>query len=107
MKKIFTLLILSIHFHAFSFELKISQMYPEANMDRSFIFTSNYPERVGLDCQSFIQGLRFGEKEQAHFFLLDPEECESLLLRIHTSLKSSLHHCIDLEREIRSDYSCS
>jgi len=107
MKKIFTLLILSINLNAFSFELKISQMYSETDMDRSFILRTNYPEKVALDCQSFIQGLRFGEKEEAHFFLLDPEECESLLLRIHTSLKSSLLHCIDVEREIRSDYSCS
>jgi len=107
MKHIFTLLILCAGLNTFPEEIKVSQMSPDGEMDRSFVLRTNLPDKVVLDCQSFIQGLRIGEQEHAIFFIMDAEECEALQNRVHGSLKRSLLHCLDVDQEVRSDYSCS
>jgi hypothetical protein len=104
MKKIFTLVILSFSIPlAIATEVQVRGMIPEANMERSFELQTSLPERVVLDCQSFIQGLNIGPDDT---FLLDPEECESLQERIYDSLIQSKLHCLDIESDIRSDYVC-
>jgi hypothetical protein len=107
MKHILILLILCGTFHSFGEEIKVSKMSPDGDMDRSFVLRTNLPDTVVLDCQSFIQGLRIGDKEDAIIYIMDSQDCESMLLRVEGSLKKSLFHCIDVEEDIRSDYSCS
>jgi hypothetical protein len=87
-------------------EIKVRRMGQDGALDRSFVLKTNLPQRVVIDCQSFIQGLRIGEFEDAFTYLLDPEECEGLQNRIRSSLKKFQKHCIDVEEGIRSDRSC-
>ena len=87
-------------------EIRVSRMTKDGPLERSFVLKTNIQNKVVIDCQSFIQGLRIGEYEQAINYLLDPEECEGLQGRIRSSLKKGNLHCIDVDQDIRSDRSC-
>jgi hypothetical protein len=88
-------------------EIRVKKMFKDGELERSFVLKTNLTEKVVIDCQSFIQGLRIGEFDAAFTYLLDPEECENLQNRVRLSLRKLQHHCIDVEQEIRSDRSCS
>ena len=85
-------------------EVRVSRMNRILSMDRQFVLKTNVPEKVVLDCQSFIQGLHVGADAN---FILDPDECEGLYLRIRESHKRFQKHCLEIEEDIRADYSCN
>jgi hypothetical protein len=87
-------------------EIKVRKMLKDGDLERSHVLATNLKEKVVLDCQSFIQGLRIGVYEQAFTFLMDPQDCDDLTLRIRSSLRKFRNHCIDVEEDIRSDRSC-
>ena len=104
MKQIIILVFFSLmSTYAFSVEIKVTSMTPEGDMDRSHILGTSFPERVILDCQSFVQGLNLGGN---HLILLEPEECESLQNRIYASLIQSEFHCLEVDDELRNDSPC-
>ena len=105
MKLLLVLLVLTA-FTATADEIRVSRMTKDGSLERSFVLKTNIPNKVVIDCQSFIQGLRIGEFEQAINYLLDPEECEGLQVRIRSSLRKGHFHCIDVDQDIRSDRSC-
>ncbi|MFP5384742.1 MAG: hypothetical protein ACLGHN_01595 [Bacteriovoracia bacterium] len=106
MKKLFGLALLLSFSHAFADEIRVSRMKQDGDLERSFVLTTNISQKVVLDCQSFIQGLRIGEFEEAYTYLLDPWECEELQDRVKSSLRKRQQHCIDVANEIRSDRTC-
>jgi hypothetical protein len=106
MKVLIGLLLLSSFFELKASEIRVKKMSADGELDRSFVLKTNLSEKVVLDCQSFIQGLRIGEYETAYTYFLDPEECEGLQKRVRGSLRRFQNHCIDVERDIRADYSC-
>lgn len=87
-------------------EIRVHKMQKDGALERSFVLKTNLTKKVVIDCQSFITGLRIGEFETAVFFLLGIEECEGLQLRIRSSLKKNMAHCIDVQDDIRWDRSC-
>ncbi len=87
-------------------EIQILKMSRDGDLERSFVLKTNLPDKVVIDCQSFIQGLRVGEYEAAYTYLLEPEECEGLQSRIRSSLKKWQYHCIDIQDDVRSDRTC-
>lgn len=100
------LLLSSVMAHAL--EVKVHKMSPVQYMERSFVLhTKSIPEKMVLDCQSFVQGLTVGEGQSEAFFFLDPQECEDLYLRTNQSLKKRQKHCLELGDVIHADYSCS
>lgn len=98
--------LLLISFSSLAQEIRVNKMSRDGELERSFILKTNLKEKVVLDCQSFIQGLRIGEFEEAHTFLLEPWECDELQQRIRGSLRRLQKHCIDVQDEIRSDRTC-
>ena len=106
MKTIVTFFIISFSLSSWAEEIRVSKMSKDGELERSFVLKTNLKEKVVIDCQSFIQGLRIGEFEAAFTYLLEPEECEGLQNRIRTSLKRFQKHCIDVQDDIRSDRSC-
>lgn len=106
MKYIFGLTLTLVLFNSFAEEIRVKRMTRDRNIERSYILTTNLQEEVAIDCQSFIQGLRIGKKEDAIMFMMDPYECESMQDRIKKSLRRLQHHCIDVDEDIRADYSC-
>lgn len=100
-------LLLVLSFSSIASEIKVKKMLKDGELERSFVLQTNLPEKVVLDCQSFIQGLRIGEYESAMTYLLMPEDCEGLQDRVRASLKKWKNHCIDVDDDIRSDYTCN
>ena len=105
--KIVILLILFLKFPILNAEdIVVRKMLKDGSLERSFVLKTNLDEKVVIDCQSFIQGLRIGEYERAFTFLLETEECEGLQNRIKGSLKRGFFHCIQVHQEIESDSAC-
>lgn len=107
MKYTFGFILLIAALSVSSFEIKVSDMRRDGQMDNSFVLSTQLKEKVVLDCQSFIQGLRIGEFENAVYFMLDEQECESLQGRVRSSTRRLEKHCIDVEGDIRADYVCN
>jgi hypothetical protein len=107
MKRTIGLFLLLISFSASAFEIKVKKMMRDGELDRSFVLATQLEDKVVLDCQSFIQGLRIGEAESAVHFLMEPFDCESLQDRIRSSNRRRQKHCIDVEDDIRADYACN
>lgn len=91
---------------AFGAELKISGMTLVPQMDRSFDLKTQYEEKIVLDCQSFIQGIRVGEKGEAKVFMMGAWECEELASHIHSSVEKGQSHCVQVEKDVGPDYVC-
>ena len=87
-------------------DIRIYEMKKDGELERSFVLKTNLSESVVIDCQSFIQGLRVGEYENAFTYLLYPQECDDLQLRISDSLKKFKNHCIEVDQDVRADYTC-
>lgn len=107
MKLTLGFILLLISFAASTFEIKVNRMSRDGDLERSFVLSTQLKEKVVLDCQSFIQGLRVGEYQEAVTFLLDPEQCESLQGRVRGSLRKSKKHCIVVESDVEDDYTCN
>jgi hypothetical protein len=107
MKYIIGLVLLVTFVELHAAEIRVKKMTKDGDLDRSFVLKTNLTEKVVIDCQSFIQGLRVGEFEQAHTFMLDEADCDGLQSRIRSSVQKKREHCIDVEEDIRADYSCN
>lgn len=106
MKAIFGIILLFSFLEARAGEIRVQKMIKDGDLDRSFVLNTNLVVKVVIDCQSFIQGLRIGEYEAALTYMLDPQECDGLQSRVKSSLKKFRHHCIDVDQDIRADYTC-
>jgi hypothetical protein len=106
MKAIFGMILLLSFLELHAGEIRVKKMMKDGELERSFVLKTNLTEKVVIDCQSFIQGLRIGEFEQAFNYMLDPEECDGLQTRVRASIKKFRHHCIDVDQDIRADYTC-
>lgn len=106
MKKLMSFALLITSVSLFAEVINVSKIKKEAGMERSYILTTNLSETVVIDCQSFIQGLRIGDFEDAHTIMMGEEECEGLQKNVQASLKKKQHHCIDVDQDIRADYTC-
>lgn len=107
MKSLLAMVLFISSLTAIAGEIRVKKMTRDGELERSYVFNTNLTEKVVLDCQSFIQGLRVGEFEAAYTYLLEPWECEELQKRVKSSLRKFQHHCIDVEEDIRADYTCS
>ncbi len=87
--------------------IKVKRMVGERDLERSYVLKTNLNQKIVLDCQSFIQGLRFGEFEEARTVIMDSDECEALQKRIRASLIRLQKHCVDVDQDIRADYTCN
>lgn len=107
MKALIGLVLILTYVECNASEIRVKKMTKDGDLDRSFILKTNLNEKVVIDCQSFIQGLRVGEYEQAHTFMLDEQDCDGLTARIKASVQKKREHCIDVEEDIRADYVCN
>jgi len=106
MKRLLTLVCVLVPLLAFAFEVKVHQVLPDGPIERSVELKSQLPEKVVLDCQSFINGLRIGEFENARYFMMDPNECDYLQERVKKSVREERKHCIEVDLEVENDFSC-
>jgi hypothetical protein len=102
----FLLLFLSMTSAACAMNIKVHGYEQEPHIERSILLRTNLEQKVALDCQSFINGLRIGEFDDASYFMMDPNECDYLLERIKKSVREKRNHCLEVESDIENDYSC-
>jgi hypothetical protein len=102
----YLLILMFLMTSVFGFELRVSGMALEQEMNQSFKLKTNHANPVTLDCQSFLQGLYLGPRNTTDIILLDAWECEELYHRIEGSLEVESGHCLDVEEVIHTDYSC-
>lgn len=100
------LLLVALSFPSFADVVKVSSMKGEPYMERSFFLKTQLQDKVLLDCQSFLQGITIGPRDGGAFFMMEPDECEGLYLRIRGSLRKFKKHCIDIEDYVQSDETC-
>ena len=86
--------------------LTVSGMKNEPSMERSFILKTQLQDKVLLDCQSFLQGIYIGPRDGGAFFMMEPDECESLYNRVKGSLRKLKKHCIDIQDAVNSGEAC-
>jgi hypothetical protein len=86
--------------------LSVSSMKNEPQMDRSFFLKTQLTDKVLLDCQSFLQGIYIGPRDGGAFFMMEPDECESLYNRIRGSHRKFKKHCIEIEDAVNADETC-
>lgn len=107
MRLILTLLIFSCSLNSFAITIKVDDWKYYLDMERSFhLVTQSVTMKVRLDCQSFIQGLMFGEYEDTALIALDTQACQDLSKRIQKSISQNRSHCLEVDDVIRKDYRC-
>lgn len=98
MKMVFTMILMLALYDASAVEIKVKRMNRTPGFDQRYDLKTNMDEKVVLDCQSFVQGLLFGNLGEG-VIMLQEWECQELL----TDMKKSLHgfkpHCMDVDFE--------
>lgn len=106
MKVLFALVLL-MSSSVYSFTVKVDDWKKNRDMDRSIILvTQSLSDKVTLDCQSFIQGMWFGEYEEASVIMMEPDQCMALLGRVKNSILRGSSHCIEVGEEVGKDFRC-
>ena len=107
MKKVLLLICCLFSLQLSAFELKVSKMN-KTDLPLKWNLETNIEEKVTLDCQSFIQGILFGQfGEDA--IMLNVWECDELKEGMKKSLGKRKQHClvIDTDRNlIESHQTC-
>ena len=107
MKSLLILLLALSSLNLFAFTIKVDDWKHYQDMDRSFLLvTQSVSKTVRLDCQSFIQGLMFGEFEETEMIWMDTQSCQELSQRIQKSISKNMSHCLDVEEVVQKDYRC-
>lgn len=103
MKSIITLLFALIVCDTYADEIKVSKMVRTQGFHSRFDLKTNLSEKLVLDCQSFLQGLSFGEKPQTQdMILLADWECEELMSDMKKSTSSFSKHCLEIDYQTMS-----
>ena len=102
MKNLLLLLALISYLDAIGVEVEVSEMRGPSELEAQFDLITNYPDKVVLDCQSFIQGLFFGAQGSEQIVMLEEYECHQLILDMKQGLKDEGQHCfeVDFDRSI-------
>lgn len=86
-----------------SLEKTLMKDYVKTKMDYMFEIKTNKYEKVILDCQSFIQGLSFyNNKKVAHFFYLEPQDCQDLHLSLKDSKENKVPVCFEISEDTKA-----
>ena len=98
MKTVIAMILMLALYDASAVEIKVKRMNRTAGFDQRYDLKTSITDKVALDCQSFIQGLLFGDLGEG-VIMLQEWECEELL----TDMKKSFHrfkpHCIEVDFE--------
>jgi hypothetical protein len=97
MKNISVLIFLLGFINAMAVEVEVSDMEVSAELEGRFDLETNHPQKVVLDCQSFIQGLFFGERGGEQVIMLEESECQQLVEDMHEGIGQYQRHCLEVD----------
>lgn len=98
MKTVFAMILMMALYDAQALEIRVKSMKKSAGFDRKYDLKTSIDEKVTLDCQSFVQGLFFGQVGES-VIMLQEWECADLvsdMKRSHLHLKK---HCLNVDPE--------
>jgi hypothetical protein len=96
MKFILSFLIVLLSKDASALEIQVNKMTRSMGYQDRYVLHSSFPEKLTLDCQSFVQGIFFGEVFD-DIILLQEWECDELLNEMKKSLRRHKNHCIEFD----------
>jgi hypothetical protein len=98
MKKAIAMIFMLAHFEVWGTELVVKKMTRSQGYSDRYDLKTTSSEKVILDCQSFIQGLLFGENGQNAIFLQE-WECEELVQDMKKTFSRYKKHCLEIDFE--------
>lgn len=101
MKTVIAMILVFALFDATAAEVVVSKMSRTPGYTDRYDLKTSLDEKVVLDCQSFIQGLLFGENGESGV-MLQEWECDELIVDMKKSLSRRKTHCleVDVERSV-------
>jgi hypothetical protein len=97
MKKLTVLIFLLGLLDVSAIEIQVSDMQRTTELEGRFDLLTSRPEKVVLDCQSFLQGLFFGPVGEETVVLLEEWECEQLMVDMKISTDQKQKHCLEID----------
>lgn len=98
MKTVFAMILMMALYDASATEIKVSSMKRSQGYDRRYDLTTNFDQKLTVDCQSFIQGLLFGPLGESAI-MLQEWECDELVQDMKSSHLHFKKHCIEVDLE--------
>lgn len=108
MKTVIAMILMLALYDAKATELVVKKMKRSEGYSERYDLKTSMDEKVVLDCQSFIQGLLFGENGE-NAILLQEWECDELIVDMKKSFSQFKKHCleVDVERSVLdSQHTC-
>lgn len=108
MKTVFAMILMLALYEASAAEVVVNKMTRAEGYSDRYDLKTSLDEKVVLDCQSFIQGLLFGENGDSAV-MLQEWECDELIVDMKKSLSKRKTHCleVDVERSVLdSQHTC-
>jgi len=98
MKAVFAMILMLALYDASAAEIEVSRMNRVSGYSERYDLKTSLNEEVVLDCQSFIQGLLFGQLGESAI-LLQEWECEELTQGMKKSFRHLKTHCLEIDLE--------
>ena len=97
MKSVIALILVLNLIEALALEVQVSGMNNVQDFESRFDLVSPHPQKVVLDCQSFVQGLFFGPVGEEEIIMLEEWECEELMGDMKKTIDQKEKHCLEVD----------
>ena len=98
MKAVIALILAFSLFEVSAVEIQVHKMKKSPGYDERYDLNTSMDEKIVVDCQSFVQGLLFGEVGESVVML--PEwECDELIVDMKKSVSRFKKHCLEVDRD--------
>ena len=98
MKTIFAMILVFALYDASALEIKVNRMNRSSGYSERYDLKTSFDDKVVLDCQSFIQGLLFGQVGE-RVIMLQEWECQELIGDMKKSFSTFKKHCLEVDQE--------
>jgi hypothetical protein len=97
MKSVIALILVLNLIDALAVEVQVSGMNTSQDFEARFDLVTPHPQKVVLDCQSFVQGLFFGPIGEEEIIMLEEWECAELMGDMKKTIDGSGKHCLEVD----------
>lgn len=97
MKSVIALILVLNLIDAFALEVQVTGMNSTPEYEARFDLVSPHPQKVVLDCQSFVQGLFFGPIGEEEIIMLEEWECAELMGDMKKTIDQKEKHCLEVD----------
>lgn len=109
MKTVIAAILILAIYDVSALEIQVKRMNRTPGYSERFDLNTTLDEKVVLDCQSFIQGLLFGQTGES-VVMLQEWECDELIVDMKKSMSRMKKHCLEVDRDrsvMDSQHTCN